>query len=397
VRVVTYQALLFSGVIQEKPSNELFAVDIRGDAVLKEKIFTRSQRPLKADIIIAQRSAIDAVLMRKRNKQPGVDSKIAPPEPNKRQRTSFVSNEELKRLRKAADGVHMNPVQVAGAQYDIWDDANNRQHQHPVKPPSSAMIRPTSLVANGMPVKAVQRPTGGYSYNPSYDDYESRLAVEGDKALKMERNRLATEAADKALMEAAAQSAVEAELAEARANISEWDEDSAWEGFESGIDDTAAPTKRPKRKTQAQRNRMSRRKDEARRQIHDSLEKAKHDQLSIVKELITEVEAKEQDKIYVASISEDCLVSDPDDDIDVQLRRRQRGGFPLPEKDLEIILPDELQDSLRLLKPEGNLLKERYRSYLVRGAVENRKRRPYGKRARTKLTEKWGHKDFALW
>jgi len=65
-------------------------------------------------------------------------------------------------------------------------------------------------------------------------------------------------------------------------------------------------------------------------------------------------------------------------------------------KDLELVLPDELQESLRLLKPEGNLLKDRYRSLLVRGKVESRRPISFAKKANRKATEKWTHKDFML-
>ncbi len=90
------------------------------------------------------------------------------------------------------------------------------------------------------------------------------------------------------------------------------------------------------------------------------------------------------------------LSDDSTEGNDDELRRKQLGKFRLPEKDLELVLPDELQDSLRLLKPEGNLLKERYRSLLVRGKVEARRRIPFRKQPKTKMTEKWAHKDFTL-
>lgn len=84
------------------------------------------------------------------------------------------------------------------------------------------------------------------------------------------------------------------------------------------------------------------------------------------------------------------------DDNDEELRRRQLGRLKLPEKDLELVLPDELEDSLRRLRPEGNLLKDRYRSLLLRGKVEARRRIPFRKQAKTKLTEKWAYKDFSI-
>ena len=61
-----------------------------------------------------------------------------------------------------------------------------------------------------------------------------------------------------------------------------------------------------------------------------------------------------------------------------------------------MVLPSELQESLRLLKPEGNLLKDRFRSLLVRGKVETRKPITQAKKARRKATEKWSYKDWKL-
>jgi hypothetical protein len=63
---------------------------------------------------------------------------------------------------------------------------------------------------------------------------------------------------------------------------------------------------------------------------------------------------------------------------------------------LEVVLPDELQDSLRRLKPEGNLLKDRMRSMMIRGKVEARKKIPYAKQRKQTLTEKWSYKDWTL-
>ena len=68
----------------------------------------------------------------------------------------------------------------------------------------------------------------------------------------------------------------------------------------------------------------------------------------------------------------------------------------LAQMPLEIKLSDELTDSLRLLKPEGDLAKERFRSLQERGLIEPRlpvvKKRKYA----PKITEKWGYKDIKL-
>ena len=68
----------------------------------------------------------------------------------------------------------------------------------------------------------------------------------------------------------------------------------------------------------------------------------------------------------------------------------------LAEPSLELVLPEELQDSLRLLKPEGNLLKDRFRNILVSGKMETRKPIQQPKSKRVSYTEKWSYKDWSL-
>jgi nucleolar protein 53 len=63
---------------------------------------------------------------------------------------------------------------------------------------------------------------------------------------------------------------------------------------------------------------------------------------------------------------------------------------------LEVVLADELQDSLRRLKPEGNLLKERFRNMMIQGKVESRRQISHGKKAKVTVSEKWSYKDWKL-
>jgi nucleolar protein 53 len=123
--------------------------------------------------------------------------------------------------------------------------------------------------------------------------------------------------------------------------------------------------------------------------------KKKNEQAAQAKKISKSVTAKEKLKsmALVASPLDDEESSEGDD---LELRRRKLGKIQLPERDLELVLPDELQESLRLLKPEGNLLKDRYRSLLVRGKVESRRPISFAKKAKRKATEKWTHKDFML-
>lgn len=337
--------------------------------------------------------------MRKRPSAKTTDGII----PAKRQRTDWVSHKELSRLKRVADGQHDSTIQVQNATYDLWDAPAEPKPKSEFLPakveakaPKSMKQKPISLVASGKEVPAVQKPTGGYSYNPLFAEYEERYTAESNKAVETEKQRLADEEADRLKQEAAARSAAEAEAAEARANLSEWEEDSEWEGFQSGVDDDGPSTKRPQRKTQAQRNRIKRRKEDERLAKHKAAMKARRTQELRIKELAEELDERESSKALLLQQQEQDSDTGESEINEQKLRRKQLGKFKLPEKDLELVLPDELQDSLRLLKPEGNILKDRYRSMLVRGKVEARRHLPFRKQAKRKFTEKWTHKDFVI-
>jgi nucleolar protein 53 len=322
--------------------------------------------------------------------------------PAKRQRTTYVTHKELTRIKKVADGRHEQTVAVVDAEYDVWADPKEEARTEEedtfvrkaerVKKPRTLSHQPISLAASGKAIPAVPKPRSGHSYNPAFNDYQDRLVEESDKVVEAERKRLEELEADRIKMEAAARSAAEAEAAEARADLSEWEDDSAWEGFESAGEELSVKVKRPRRKTQAERNRINRRKEEERKAKHEAAMKRKRVQEERIKQIALEVAEKERQMAL-----EKVEMSDASEEGDeLELRRRQLGKFKLPEKDLELVLPDELQDSLRLLKPEGNLLKDRYRSMLVRGKMESRRKIPFRKQAKTKVTEKWTYKDFSL-
>ena len=385
-------------MIAEKESSELFTIDVAGDAELTKRFSKHVKKGLKADEIIAQRSAVPAVSLRKRAGDKTTDGLL----PVKRQRTTYVTHKELTRIKKVADGHHDETVAVVDAEYDVWAEPKEEpkteeevsfvRKAEKVKKPKSLVQQPISLAANGKAIPAVPKPKGGHSYNPAFTDYQDRLIEESEKAVEAERKRLEELEAERIKMEAAARSAAEAEAAEARADLSEWEDDSAWEGFESAGEELSVKVKRPRRKTQAERNRINRRKEEERKAKHEAAMKRKRVQEERIKQIALEVAEKERqmalEKVEMSDASEEGD--------DLELRRRQLGKFKLPEKDLELVLPDELQDSLRLLKPEGNLLKDRYRSMLVRGKMESRRKIPFRKQAKTKVTEKWTYKDFSL-
>ena len=249
----------------------------------------------------------------------------------------------------------------------------------------------------------IPKPKPAHSYNPAFEDWDALLRTEGNKEAAAERARLVAEAA-----EIEAQARIEVVAAAPDQDPLLLDEESAWEGIETEHEESEGDAewlnkKRPERKTKAERNKIKRRKQEEREKKHRDELKRREQQASRIKEIaagfksndIMPAGAVRGDDAEQVAYEEEQETLAPKDDAD--LRRRNRiGRRALPPQDLELVLPDELQDSLRLLKPEGNLLRDRFRNMQVRGRFEVRKPVHQAKKPRRKTTEKWSYKDFTV-
>ncbi|KAF1955721.1 P60-like protein [Byssothecium circinans] len=386
--------IIEGGVIAEKSSEQLFAVDTAGSTEIRKDINKRS-KPLKVDEILNKRSAVPAVSSRKRLSDFSEEKKRKKPK---------VSGKDYDRLRAIAyggDQVQKNVVETGDApDHDPW------AVQEPKKDPKFSFLEekqakrepitlkqaPISLLKSGKSIPAVRKPEAGKSYNPNFNDWQEIVAREGDKAVETEKKRLQeaqeeAERMERALVDSGSDS---------DANESAWE--SEWEGFSDG-EDSKLKTKRPERKTPAQRNRIKRRKAAEGLAKHEARTKAKDQQIQRVKDLVKSVREKEQARADLDRQLALLPKEDPSsDDGDEELRKKRFGKHfhSVPKAPLEVVLPDELQDSLRRLKPEGNLLKDRMRSMMIRGRVEARRQIPYAKQKKVTVTEKWSYKDWSL-
>ncbi|KAJ4990296.1 60s ribosomal biogenesis protein [Stagonosporopsis vannaccii] len=386
--------IIAGGVVAEKPSDELFAVDTAGDAAIQKKVQSR-HKPLKADQILAQRSAVPAVSSRKRLSDLDNEGK---------RKKARISGREYDRLRAIAYGGEQTKKDVVQsgttADYDPWavqqvepePQFSFLEKKKPKVEPTTLKRAPVSLAKDGKKIPAVRKPAAGKSYNPNFDEWQALLIKESEKAVADERQRLREAQEEAERMERAA-----AESESDSGEESVWE--SEWEGFSE--DEAKAKAKRPERKSATQRNRIKRRKEAERQAKHDAKMKAKGQQLQMIKALAKSVEEKERSRDAAKSMAA-AIQADADGTLDVEdgeeleLRKKQFGKIPIMEAPLEVVLPDELRDSLRALKPEGNLLKDRFRSMMLRGVVEPRRHIPYAKQKKYTVSEKWSYKDWEL-
>ncbi|KAI4146981.1 MAG: hypothetical protein LQ341_001924 [Variospora aurantia] len=406
------EEVIKGGVVAEKASETLFTLDTTGSDQIRKS--HKTSKPLKVDEILAVRSAVPAVSTHKRL---GVTDSLIEPS-SKRRRSNGVSFREHERLKKLAYGGESVRKDVVESNevpsHDPWapphSDSSKRDPQYSyldppksIKPPSTLQKAPISLLASTASLPAVPKPKAGISYNPVYQDWDALLTSAGTAEVAAERKRLADAAAEqeKQAFIAAAQN-------EREDNDYKTEDESAWEGFETENEVAEwLKKKRPERKTPTERNKVKRRKEAERQAKWEAQMKKREKQArqigNIAKDVEKEAKAKASSTAVIVAKSGDDDDDDSGDDVDREgiddsiLRRRKLGSkHKLPDPPLELVLPDELRDSLRLLKPEGNLLSDRFRNIMLRGKIEARKPITQPKKAKRTMTEKWTHKDFRV-
>ncbi|KAL2814064.1 hypothetical protein BDW59DRAFT_176576 [Aspergillus cavernicola] len=380
------------GVIAEQPSEELFVVDKKGSSDIRDAYRKQHRKPLKSDEILAQRSATASVDTRKRGNSKVTDGVIEPS--TKKHKSDWVSRKEWQRLKNVAKVGNPLGKSSGSGFYDPWaDEADPTPYDDPQfdyleKPkqkvaPDTLKQAPISLAANGKVVPSVRPPAAGTSYNPSFQEWDQLLQEQGEKAVEEEKKRLEEERKEQEQQR---------KIAEASDDDGQEksDDESAWEGFESEYEKPEwLNKKRPERKTKTQRNKIKRRKEAERQAKWEAQTKKMQDRVG--QPPATDESVQEQ------GLEQQSDGDDSDDGDDTALRRKPLGGkIKAPEQQLEVVLPDELQDSLRLLKPEGNLLDDRFRTLIVQGKLEARKPITQPKKAKREVTEKWTYKDFKV-
>ncbi|KAI9883144.1 MAG: hypothetical protein M1823_005092 [Watsoniomyces obsoletus] len=405
--------IIKGGVIAEKTSTELFSLDTSGDKIIQRQ-YQKQHKPLKADEILGQRSAVPAVDSHKRTSSRTTDGVLEPKQ--KRLRSGGVSQKELERLKKYARGGDIARAKTTEehipAEADLWANDETAKEEEawrssypflepakPIKEPSTLKREPISLAASGKEIPAVKKPKPEISYNPQSTEYFKAFIKKGDEEVQAElkRRREAEEEAERQIRIDKAR-----EEAETHEQMIEGDE-SIWEGFESEADNQTVTVselkKRPERKTKAQRNKIARRKEAEQKALMEAKMKKRAQEATQIDKIVRSLDRQRRESMKSSST---MTTKDPEGDLssdeeeEVVLRRKRIGKAPLPQQNLEFILPSELKESLRQLKPQGNLLRDRFRSAILRGRLESRKPIQTPKSRKVTVTEKWTYKDWKL-
>jgi len=321
-------------------------------------------------------------------------------------------------LRKVKKNMHMKKPKVtatfagkkgnakAGAFYDLWSssapaDGRDKSELVADKLFKRNKISTQTLKVNGQHKKpkhmlkgpksicksSVVAPHAGTSYNPDKEAHNELLDVEILRELqKQEKEEKLVRATQIDPSRYVTVAEREKEDREGLHLSGEEEEEEADEQEESSelpvLSNVTVPKTRQKRRREKQQKDMQRElKDAKAKRVRDN-------EVFRTKALVKEINSKKAANKEKSDAKRAAK----------QAKMPQLSYMKFEEPDQDLLLPEELPDSLRVLKPEGDLLTDQYKSYQRRCIVEARKKFRPKKRTggKVKFQEKRDFRDITL-
>jgi len=242
---------------------------------------------------------------------------------------------------------------------DSWIDAT-------VKIPK---VKPDSIITGRSELEAVQAPHPGSSYNPDFDHHQDllRKAHEEEAAKEKEREKLNEKVKMVSVDELKKQSKIWLEEMSEGLNADklEKSEDEAEQGE---VCLTAANVTNTNRKTLRDRRKEKETKDEEYQKTLSKVEKIKTHDLTRLKTLKRQI--KEETEISKKRIK----LRQTKNIHAMKTRTKNLGKHKYRDPNVVVQLSEDLSATLRELKPEGNLLEDRFKNLQKRNIIETRKK-----------------------
>ncbi|XP_069063578.1 ribosome biogenesis protein NOP53 [Pleurodeles waltl] len=415
---VQMQERTHGGLVAEKPDETLYFMDT-GNEDKDLKITRGKAKPLRIDLILQ------------------TDSKVAPPKnilshqiPNSRKlKRKKQLREKLERRgiiprkqrllqakllmppREPKPAVRSHPGREF---YDIWTESNplddglankdkfylEQTKKYPVKRPDRMNAKPSQL-------PAVEVISSGGSYNPTFESHQALLLRAHEVELKRlkEEEKLKKQLSFPTIDQAPTSETVFRELCQGLLEDSD-DEEFKAHPLKAKVDNVdqeedddeeeevkrGAPTAKAvtgEKKTERQRKREKREKAlVARRQAEKALRLKKQE---VFKLRSIRSEMKQREDILVKRKEKRIAKHKAE-----ATQPRRLGRLKYEDPDTDVQLSEELAGSLRALKPEGSILKDRFKSLQKRNLIEPRERAKFKRRHKVKYVEKRAFREVTL-
>ncbi|KAM6111602.1 ribosome biogenesis protein NOP53 [Phoenicopterus ruber ruber] len=393
---VVLQQRATGGLVAEQPDEGLFFVDT-GNAEKDRQLNKGREKPLHVDLVLQPDSKVPAPKDILAHQIPNGRKEKRRRQFWERQAEKGVLPRAERRLRarlRRRGGAPPDKAPEKGRSdpergfYDIWAADNPLERalagqdawflQQTKK---QRVKRPARLQAKPSQVPAVEVIAAGGSYNPTFEDHQALLLRAHEVEVRRKR------AEDK--VERQLRIPAGAELPTAETVFQEQcegllEESGDEEDGEPPAEPEAAPTTavpRREKKTEQQRRREKEARALAVRQRREKAARCRRQELFRLRSLRRQVTRWEAELLrrrqarLAKRRAKDALP-------------RRLGRLKYEDPSPEVQLSDELAESLRTLKPEGSVLRDRFKSLQKRSLIEPRERAKFKRRYRLKYVEK---------
>ncbi|XP_053908791.1 ribosome biogenesis protein NOP53 [Cuculus canorus] len=394
------------GLIAEQPDEGLFFVDTGNDEKDRKQNKGR-EKPLRVDLILQPDSKV-----------PAPKDILAHQIPNARKekrRQEFWEKKAEKgilprcerrlqaRLRRGAIPKEKKPLEKGRSDpersfYDIWAAENpleralEGQDEWFLQQTKKRRVkRPARLGMKPSDAPAVEVIAPGGSYNPTFEDHQALLlrAHEVELRKKKEEDKVEKQLRIPSGTELPTEESLLLEQCQGLIPESDDDEDEEPEPTPTEPDAIRITAPRREKKTEQQRRREKEARELATRQRLARLARCRRQELFRLRALRLQVsqweaELRRRRQARLAKRrAKDALP-------------RRLGSLRYEDPALDVQLSDELADSLRTLKPEGSVLRDRFKSFQRRNLIEPRQRAKFKRRYRVKYVEKRAFREVTL-
>ncbi|KAJ7623618.1 ribosome biogenesis protein Nop53/GLTSCR2 [Roridomyces roridus] len=360
--------------LHKQQDDQLFVVDVKGDDKTRKTLSFKSSQTTAAKIL-AQRSAVPAVMSRTT-----ATKRKSPLSAEDKDRLLRIS----KRPRRGPFNVVMDPTELgagsatlelseavkASGTYDAWAPEEEVEIKDGLEIVQAKKIKPPvhSNPRDKIEVPAILEPHQGTSYNPPADAHNELLI----KAADIEEKRVAKEAKlaetkikiDQAKQSGNGEVAIPGVPSGMKLDIATPGPDDG----EDAVETDDIPKKMPARKTKAQRNKAARILAEKRALAEKARRKNEqqiiHSYKLLRRNADSTISAREQAHALRRAALQEKLKRG--------LAGQKLGKHKVPAERVDVQLGEDLSESLRGLKPEGNLFRDRFTSLQQRALVEPR-------------------------
>ncbi|KAL0137846.1 ribosome biogenesis protein Nop53/GLTSCR2 [Mucor lusitanicus] len=342
------------GNADDLKDEDLFTIDVAGDTGVKRKL--AKDKPLRVDEILDQRSAVPAVKSKKSPfKKPEMTDKV-------------VSKHELKTLKRKID----NNAPVApkkktkksanpGKSYDLWDEAPVEEApvndflpvKAKLKVPKTVTVKPAALEH----IPAIATPEGGHSYNPSVEEHQQLLAKANEaeerkvEILKKLQEQLSYREELKLLASELSTSEI---TADGKIVSTEADDEEEEENDE--LADLPTDDKATKKRKAAERKTRQQRQKSHRLATAELEKKQKLQERPSLRQIEQELAQRVEDLDELAEKRGERRSEEEKKGL------KKIGKYTVPDLPVDVQLTEELCETLRQLKPEGNMFRDRFHS-----------------------------------